>query len=271
VGRIEDEIRVEAEDALEAMDGLDVRRMFSGWGFYSHGLLFAAAWKGEFRFRTRQEGHWVYEGVDRALLDRPEDLVTAARTVIATLAAEPAARPRPRRRAVDQVVSIEPYRPGWPSAFEAERRLLEPAIGEYVVGGIHHVGSTAVPNLPAKPIIDIMAGIRDLDSARPCIDLVAPLGYVYAPYLADEMHCFYKPHPSRRTHHLRLVPAGSQRYRDKLRFRDYLREHRDSRDEYARLKRGLAMKFPRDRESYSAGKTEFVRDVLRRADAEGAW
>ena len=193
MGSIEDKIRVEAEDALGAMEGLDVRRMFGGWGFYCHGLLFAAAWKGEFRFRTRQEEHWVYEGVDRAMLDRPAELVTAARTVIATLAAEPAARPR--RRPADQAVSIEPYRPGWPVAFEAERRLLVPVIGEYVVGGIHHVGSTAVPNLPAKPIIDILAGIRDLDSARPCIDLVAPLGYEYAPYLAEEMYWFCKPHP----------------------------------------------------------------------------
>jgi GrpB-like predicted nucleotidyltransferase (UPF0157 family) len=270
VGRIEDKIRVEAEDALEAMDGLDVRRMFSGWGFYSHGLLFAAAWKGEFRFRTRQRGHWVYEGVDRTLLDHPEELVTAAKTVIATLAAEPAARPRPRRRSADQAVAIEPYRPDWPVAFEAERRLLEAVIGDYVVGGIHHVGSTAVPNLPAKPIIDILVGIHDLDYARPCIGLVAPLGYVYAPYLPDEMHWFYKPHLSRRTHHLHLVPVGSPHYRNKLRFRDYLREHRDSRDEYARLKRDLAVKFRRDTDRYTEGTAEFMRDVLHRAGAESA-
>lgn len=265
MGKIEDEIRADAEDALGGMDGLDVRRMFTGWGFYCHGLLFAAAWRGEFRFRTRQGGHWVYESVDRALLDRPDELVAAARTVIATLAAEPAARPR--RRTADQAIAIEPYQPGWPAAFETERRLLEPVIGEYVVGGIHHVGSTAVPNLPAKPIIDILAGVRDLDSARPCIDLVAPLGYTYAPYLAEEMHWFCKPHPGRRTHHLHLIPAGSPRYRDELRFRDYLRGHRDSRDQYARLKRSLAVKFRQDREGYTEAKTAFVHDILRRADA----
>jgi GrpB-like predicted nucleotidyltransferase (UPF0157 family) len=67
-----------------------------------------------------------------------------------------------------------------------------------------------------------------------------------------------------------MVPAGSPRYRDELRFRDYLRAHRDSRDEYARLKRGLAVKFRQDREGYAEGKSEFVRDVLRRADAESA-
>jgi hypothetical protein len=87
VGQAEDEIRLDAEEALGGIDALDVRRMFSGWGFYSRGLLFAAAWEGEFRFRARQDGHWVYEIVDRQLLDQPEDLVRAARTVIATLRA----------------------------------------------------------------------------------------------------------------------------------------------------------------------------------------
>jgi TfoX/Sxy family transcriptional regulator of competence genes len=87
VGHAEDEIRLDAEEALGGIDVLEVRRMFSGWGFYSRGLLFAAAWEGEFRFRTRQDGHWVYEIVDPQLLDQPEDLVRAARTVIATLRA----------------------------------------------------------------------------------------------------------------------------------------------------------------------------------------
>jgi len=91
MGRAEDEIRFDAEDALGAIEGLEVRRVFSGWGFYQRGLLFAAAWEGEFRFRTRQGRHWVYEAVDRELLDRPGELVSAARSILARLEAEPAA------------------------------------------------------------------------------------------------------------------------------------------------------------------------------------
>jgi hypothetical protein len=98
VGQAEDEIRIDAEDALGALDGLEVRRMFSGWGFYQRGLLFAAAWEGELRFRTRRDGRWVYAAVERELLDRPDDLVAAARRVLATLATEPAARPKPSKR-----------------------------------------------------------------------------------------------------------------------------------------------------------------------------
>jgi hypothetical protein len=102
VGQIEDEIRIDAEDALAAIDGLEVRRVFSGWGFYRHGLLFAAAWDGELRFRTRQGRHWIYEVVDREMLERPDELVVAARKILEGLEREPAARkPRsgaPRRR-----------------------------------------------------------------------------------------------------------------------------------------------------------------------------
>lgn len=85
MGQAEDEIRIDAEDALGAIEGLEVRRMFSGWGFYRRGLLFAAAWEGEFRFRTRQGGHWVYEAVSRELLDHPDELVSAARRNLARL------------------------------------------------------------------------------------------------------------------------------------------------------------------------------------------
>ena len=166
-------------------------------------------------------------------------------------------------------VRVWPYDPRWPARFESERHLLQQAIGEFVIGGIHHVGSTAVRGLDAKPVIDILAGVSDLDSARRCIGLVAPLGYLYAPYRAMEMCWFCKPHPSRRTHHLHLVPVTSARYRDELRFRDYLRSHRRARAEYARLKHSLAERFRWDRDAYTQAKTAFVADILRRAGGTG--
>jgi hypothetical protein len=98
MGVIEDEVRVDAEDALGELEGLDVRRMFSGWGFYQRGLLFAAAWDGAFRWRVRRAGHWCYDGVDPALLDDPPALVVAARQVIADLEAEPLSLSPSRRR-----------------------------------------------------------------------------------------------------------------------------------------------------------------------------
>lgn len=79
-----------------------------------------------------------------------------------------------------------------------------PRLGGFATGGIHHVGSTAVPSLDAKPIIDILVGVESLDASQPAFGPLARLDYMYAPYLADEMHWFCKPNPSRRTHHLHL-------------------------------------------------------------------
>jgi GrpB-like predicted nucleotidyltransferase (UPF0157 family) len=162
----------------------------------------------------------------------------------------------------DEPIRLSPYDPAWPARFEEERTALAGAIGEWIVGGIHHVGSTAMPGLEAKPIIDILVGVRDLEESRECFEPVAHLGYSYAPYLPDEMHWFCKPHPSRRTHHLHLVPAGSQRYRDELVFRDRLRADAAVAGEYASLKRELTKQFARDRESYTEAKSDFIRRVL---------
>jgi GrpB-like predicted nucleotidyltransferase (UPF0157 family) len=115
-----------------------------------------------------------------------------------------------------------------------------------------------VPGLEAKPIIDILVGVRDLEQSRSCFDRLIALGYVYAPYRLKEMHWFCKPNPSRRTHHLHLVPTDSSRFRDELAFRDYLRSNRDIAEEYSALKRHLAKEFEHDREAYTAAKADFI-------------
>jgi len=162
----------------------------------------------------------------------------------------------------DDPVRVAAYDPGWGAQFEAERAALRKCIGPWVTGGIHHVGSTSVPGLPAKPVIDIMAGVESLDRSRPCIEKVTSLNYLYAPYLGDVMHWFCKPHPARRTHHLHLVPAGSRRYLDELAFRDALRGDPALAQRYAALKLDLAARFRDDRDGYTQHKTFFVGEVL---------
>jgi GrpB-like predicted nucleotidyltransferase (UPF0157 family) len=167
------------------------------------------------------------------------------------------------RREPDEPIQLVPPDPDWPARFERERAALEEAIGEWTCGGIHHVGSTAVPGLEAKPIIDILVGVRDLETARACFGPLAGLDYLYAPYLAEEMHWFCKPHPARRTHHLHLVPIGSKRYRDEIAFRDRLRADRQLAARYAALKRELAERHRDDREAYTEAKSTFVAATLR--------
>jgi GrpB-like predicted nucleotidyltransferase (UPF0157 family) len=165
----------------------------------------------------------------------------------------------------DEPVRIVSYDPDWPARFEEERALLAGVVGHWAAGGIHHVGSTAVAGLDAKPVIDILVGVRDLEESRGCFDRIATLGYLYAPYRAEEMHWFCKPDPRRRTHHLHLVPTTSARFRDELAFRDYLRAHGDVASAYASLKRRLAQKFEHDRDGYTHAKTAFILATLRLA------
>jgi GrpB-like predicted nucleotidyltransferase (UPF0157 family) len=168
-------------------------------------------------------------------------------------------------QAVEEPVRVTAYDPRWPARFEEERASLADAIGGWAVGGIHHVGSTAVPGLDAKPIIDILVGVADLPNSRACFAPLARLGYLYAPYRVQEMHWFCKPHPSRRTHHLHLVPTDSRRFRDELTFRDHLRSHPDTAADYAALKRRLAARFEDDRETYTEAKGDFIRTAVDRA------
>lgn len=159
-------------------------------------------------------------------------------------------------------VIIEPYDPTWPRRYEAERAVLVKVLEPWLAGPIEHVGSTAVIGLAAKPVIDIMAGVRDLPSSRPAIEAVRPLRYSYFPYKADVMHWFCKPSDVERTHHLHLVPFGSRLWRERLAFRDRLRSDAATREAYLELKLKLAAEFRDDREAYTAAKWPFVEAVL---------
>ncbi len=163
---------------------------------------------------------------------------------------------------LDEPIRLIPYDATWPERFAEERDALDEAVGSWATGGIHHVGSTAVPGLEAKPVIDILIGVDSLETSRACFDPLAKLSYLYAPYRADEMHWFCKPHPSRRTHHLHLVPTDSQRFREELAFRDALQQRAQTAEEYTALKRDLAERFANDRETYTEAKSDFIRRVL---------
>ena len=159
-------------------------------------------------------------------------------------------------------VIIEPYDPTWPTKFEAEKALLLSVLQPWLVGPVEHVGSTAVSGLPAKPIIDIMAGIADLPSSVPAIDALKPLSYCYFDYKADQMHWFCKPSDFERTHHLHLIPWKSPLWLERLAFRDRLRNDAVTRRSYAELKIALASRYREDREAYTEAKTDFIQSVL---------
>jgi GrpB-like predicted nucleotidyltransferase (UPF0157 family) len=163
-----------------------------------------------------------------------------------------------------EAIHLVSYDPSWPSRFETEHRLLTETLGDWVQGGIHHVGSTAVPGLAAKPVIDIMIGVRNLEQARACIPILDRVGYCYFPY-RDYMHWFCKPSPYHRTHHLYLMEPAGPHWQARLAFRDHMRRNPEARAEYERLKFRLATAFRNDREAYTDGKKEFVNAVVLQA------
>ncbi len=162
-------------------------------------------------------------------------------------------------------VEVVDYDPAWPEMFAREAHALATTLRPWLTGPLEHVGSTAVPNLCAKPVIDMMAPVDDLESSRSALEpLEARHGYTYWPYKADVMHWLCKPSEFVRTHHLHLVPAASSLFRDRLRFRDMLRRDPDLAARYGELKRGLALRHPHDREQYTDAKTPFIDEVLAR-------
>jgi GrpB-like predicted nucleotidyltransferase (UPF0157 family) len=170
----------------------------------------------------------------------------------------------------DAPIEIEPYSEKWPRLFELEAESLSDVLRSWLVGAIEHIGSTAVPGLSAKPVIDIMAPVSTLAQAEPAINTLSAFGYCYFPYKADVMHWFCKPSPAHRTHHLHLVPAGSTLWVQRIAFRDYLRENATLATEYQALKRRLAHDHFQDREAYTEGKSPFIQSVLSRAGAGAA-
>ncbi len=158
----------------------------------------------------------------------------------------------------DAPVEIVPYDPSWPARFEEEKKALRQTLAAWLVGPVEHIGSTAIPGLAAKPVIDIMARVATLDASRPAIAALVEVGYCYAPYRTDSEHWFCKPSPAFRTHHLHLIPIESPRWRQSLAFRNYLRSHSKIAAQYENLKRRLAAEHHFDREAYTEAKGPFV-------------
>jgi len=166
-------------------------------------------------------------------------------------------------------IELVAYDVAWPAVFDEECAQLRRVLAPWLAGPIVHIGSTAIPGLAAKPVIDIMAGVESLEGSRPAIDAAASIGYCYFPYQPDLKHWFCKPSPAFRTHHLHLVPLASPQWIRPIAFRDYLRADGNVAAEYEALKRRLASEFRFDREAYTHAKAPFIDAVTDRAVATG--
>ena len=182
------------------------------------------------------------------------------------------ANPRHVQRALQERVEIVPYDPAWPARFEEEATRLRALLPAELIGRIEHFGSTAVPGLAAKPIIDMLVEVRSMEDVA---ERIAPLlqahGYEFfwrAPEHGlpgmDYAWFIRRDVAGRRTHHVHFLEPGSSEW-ERLLFRDYLRAHPDAAREYGALKRRVAAEHPDDRVAYAKAKTDFVAAAMRAA------
>jgi GrpB-like predicted nucleotidyltransferase (UPF0157 family) len=159
-------------------------------------------------------------------------------------------------------VELTPFQHGWAQLFDEEAVRLRQLCGSRIEQ-IEHVGSTAIPGMPAKPIIDMMAAVPTMALGESLISLIESNGYEYRPEDSWSERVFLANGPrSCRTHHLSLTVTDSEYWRDHLLFRDYLRKNPAQMAAYGRLKRDLAERFAADRRAYTEGKYAFVQEVL---------
>lgn len=176
------------------------------------------------------------------------------------------------RKAIEEEVAIAPYDPNWPRLFEEEKRHLQTCLPPELIGRIEHFGSTAVPGLAAKPIIDILVEVPSLDATEKIITPVLQsqgYDYFWRPSWCDENIPAYiwfikRDATGRRTHHVHFLEPDSPAW-ERLLFRDYLRDHPETAREYQELKYRIAREHPNDRIAYAKGKTAFITRITRAA------
>ena len=173
---------------------------------------------------------------------------------------------------VQEEVRIVPYDPVWLKMFEDESTFLRRKFPQDLIRRIEHFGSTAIPGLSAKPIIDILVEVSSLEETKKqIVPVLEAKGYEYfwRPSFGDDVPPYYawfikRNSEGKRSHHIHMVEADSELW-DRLYFRDYLRQFPTEAKNYDKLKRQLSEKYPNDRVKYTKEKSEFILSVTKKA------
>ena len=167
---------------------------------------------------------------------------------------------------MNRKVEVVPHNPKWQGIFESESKQLALAFGDNSIA-IHHIGSTSISTIYAKPIIDILVEVKDIEKVDNRNDEIKLLGYEVMGEFGIVGRRFFRKNNKDdiRTHHIHLFTAGSAQVIRHLAFRDYMRSHPDEAHEYSQLKQQLAQKYPSDIESYMDGKDGFIKEIDRKA------
>lgn len=162
-------------------------------------------------------------------------------------------------------IEVVPYNNDWPRFFSAEAKRIAAALGDEMTA-IHHIGSTAIPGIKAKPVLDFLVAVHHIDKVDQLNDSMIALGYEpRGEYGIPGRRYFIKHTDGIRTQHVHIFQNGNPEIVRHLNFRDYMCAHPDEAQAYSRLKEELARQYPEDSRRYTDGKNEFVQEIDRRA------
>lgn len=186
---------------------------------------------------------------------------------------QPAVGHRTNTRVIEAKIEIVDYDPRWTISYQRESARLRDALGEIAIR-IDHVGSTSIPGLGAKPVIDIQISVDALHPMDPYREALQQVDYQHEPHPDDDDYPFFhKPSNWPHTHHVHVCVAHGSRERRTLAFPSYLRNHSDAAADYEQLKRELAKihsaRTSETRNAYSHAKSNFIQAILTRALADG--
>lgn len=161
-------------------------------------------------------------------------------------------------------VKIVPYDPSWPEKFVIESIDVRKALGENCIE-IYHIGSSSVPGLAGKPVIDIMPVVLDINKVDECNAAMERLGYTPRGEDGIPLRRYFRKGPNIRTHHVHVFENGNAEIIRHIKFRDWIMNHREDMEAYEALKRSLAAQFPNDISAYCSGKDAFIALIDKKA------
>jgi len=158
-------------------------------------------------------------------------------------------------------IEVVPYNINWPEMYEIEARKIREALGECIIA-VHHIGSTSIPGIKAKPILDILGEVMDIEVIDSKNNVMKVIGYeARGEYGIPGRRYFVKHQGEIHTHHIHIYQVNHTEIQRHIFFRDYLRTHPKAATRYGNLKEQLAIQYPFDSASYTDAKTEIVREI----------
>jgi len=161
-------------------------------------------------------------------------------------------------------VEVVSYNSNWKKMYKEESEKIKNILNDIIID-IHHIGSTAIPGIKAKPVIDILAEVKDIEAVDQYNHEMEELGYEVMGEYGIPKRRFFRKGGNKRTHHIHIFQAGNEEIERHINFKEYLITHPDKRREYSKLKEKLANKYTYDVESYTNGKSDFIKEIDRKA------